>query len=168
MNAHLFWACFRIFIITGHQNTKGADPREPRPAQQTPANDDNQADDGKFIKFCVEVNIRSEILWEVIEITCGDFAYSCTLNRIETDYYVTNWMISTCIDVLFGNFFFVSLSLLKISIYPCWMSPGPRCIKLLPEFFTAKTQETPSIFFFSIAICIKLLLWPCWTGGSLK
>ena len=23
----------------------------------------------------------------------------------------------------------------------------PRCIKLLPEFFTAKTQETPAIFF---------------------
>ena len=52
MNAHLFWACFRIFIITDHQNAAEiADPHdpEPRPAHQMPAsaNDHNRADDGK-------------------------------------------------------------------------------------------------------------------------
>ena len=42
-------------------------------------------------------------------------------------------------------------SIIKIptKLYHNWtLLPGPRCIKLSPEFFTAKTQETPAIFFF--------------------
>ena len=107
-----------------------------------------------LIKFCILVIL-------LIYILCSSMQNNLLLvisKRMISNFYTDMLAVvgvlyripCSCLAIFLMSLFF-KVFWVGLGGHTSW----PRCIKLLLEYFTAKTQETPAIFF-SIAICIKI------------